>query len=78
MKANSARRRAASAWMAVEASNASDCGALAQDVLLNKHGRRVIRRTKKWPVAPPPPPPPPHIPLFPTSDLEDPRLVAYG
>ena len=72
VRANSARRKAAKAWLAVEASNASD-GVLG--VLLNKHGRRVIIQGAAGETTESPPPPP--IPLFPTRDLEDPRLVAY-
>ena len=67
VKANSSRRRAARAWLAVEASNASDD---APGALLNKHGRRVIPTGAKAEATP-------HIPGFPTCDLEDPRLVAY-
>ena len=67
VKANSARRRAARAWLAVEASNASDD---APGALRNKHGRRVIPTGAEAEATP-------HIPVFPLRDLEDPRLVAY-
>ena len=72
VKANSLRRKAAKSWLSVEAINASE-GVLG--VLLNKHGRRVIIQGAAGETTESPPPPP--IPLFPTRDLEDPRLVAY-